>query len=286
VGTTFTMWLPAQVPERKVEYTAAVEPRLAPPPMGTTTVLAIGDDPNSCDLLRGFLGKEGIRVETATNGEDGLRLARELHPDVIALDVMMLGMEGWTVLVNLKSDPELTGIPVIMLTIADDRSKGFALGGFDYMTKPIDRDQLLAMLQRYQSAAPPSKILVVEDDAPMREMLRRMLEKEGWVVDEAENGRVALQQVAIGNPALILLDLMMPEMDGIEFVSELRKREAWRSTPVVVITAKELTANDRLQLSRYVNRVFHKGAFSREMLLAEVHNLVQASGQQRAAPRT
>jgi len=285
-GTAFTMRLPAQVTERKVEYTAAMEPRLAPPPMGSTTVLAIGDDPNSCDLLRGFLGKEGIRVETAMNGEDGLRLARELRPDVIALDVMMLGMEGWTVLVNLKSDPELTGIPVIMLTIADDKSKGFAPGAFDYMTKPIDRDRLLSMLQRYQSAAPPSKILVVEDDAPMREMLRRMLEKEGWVVDEAENGRVALQQLPVGNPALILLDLMMPEMDGIEFVSELRKHEAWRSTPVVVITAKELTAHDRLQLSRYVNRVFHKGAFSREMLLAEVHNLVQASIQQRAASRT
>jgi CheY-like chemotaxis protein len=173
-----------------------------------------------------------------------------------------------------------------MLTIADDKNKGFAPGACDYMTKPIDRDRLLAMLQRYPSAAPPSKILVVEDDAPMREMLRRMLEKEGWVVDEAENGRVALQQLPMGNPALILLDLMMPEMDGIEFVSELRKHEAWRSTPVVVITAKELTADDRLQLSRYVNRVFHKGAFSREMLLAEVQNLFQASIQQRTASRT
>ena len=286
VGTTFTMWLPAHVTESKAEYTAAVEFRSAPPPRGETTVLAIGDDPNSCDLLRSFLGKQGVRVETAMNGEDGLRLARELHPDVIALDVMMLGMEGWTVLVNLKSDPELTDIPVIMLTVADDRNKGFALGACDYMTKPIDRDRLVTMLQRYQSAAPPSKILLVEDDAPMRQMLRQMLEKEGWTVDEAENGRVALQQLAMGNPALILLDLMMPEMDGFEFVSELRKREAWRSTPVVVITAKELTADDRLHLSGYLNRVLHKGAFSREMLLAEVHHLVLASLQQRAGSRT
>ncbi len=285
VGTTFTMWLPAQVTEPKVEYTAAVEFRSAPPPRGETTVLAIGDDPNSCDLLRSFLGKQGVRVETAMNGEDGLRLARQLHPDVIALDVMMLGMEGWTVLVNLKSDPELTDIPIVMLTVADDRNKGFALGACDYMTKPIDRDRLVTMLQRYQSAAPPSKILLVEDDAPMRQTLRRMLEKEGWAVDEAENGRVALQQLAMGNPALILLDLMMPEMDGFEFVSELRKREAWRSTPVVVITAKELTADDRLHLSGYLNRVLHKGAFSREMLLAEVHHLVRTSIQRRAASR-
>ena len=177
VGTTFTMWLPAQVTEPKVEYTAAVEFRSAPSPRGETTVLAIGDDPNSCDLLRSFLGKQGVRVETAMNGEDGLRLARQLHPDVIALDVMMLGMEGWTVLVNLKSDPELTDIPIVMLTVADDRNKGFALGACDYMTKPIDPDRLVTMLQRYQSAAPPSKILLVEDDAPMRQMLRRMLEK-------------------------------------------------------------------------------------------------------------
>jgi CheY-like chemotaxis protein len=126
---------------------------------------------------------------------------------------------------------------------------------------------------------------VVEDDAPTREMLRRMLEKEGWIVDEAEDGRVALAQLAVGNPALILLDLMMAEMDGFEFVSELRKREAWRSTPVVVITAKELTADDRLHLSGYLNRVLHKGAFSREMLLAEVHHLVLASIQQRSASR-
>jgi signal transduction histidine kinase/CheY-like chemotaxis protein len=283
-GSTFVMRLPAQVAERKVEYPAAVEPRPAPAPRATT-VLAIGDDSNSCDLLRGFLGKEGIRVETATNGEDGLRLARDLHPDVIALDVMMLGMEGWTVLVNLKSDPGLTDIQVIMLTMVDDKNNGFALEACDYMTKPIDRDRLLTMLKRYRSAAPPSKILVVEDDAPTREMLRRMLEKEGWIVDEAEDGRVALAQLAVGNPALILLDLMMAEMDGFEFVSELRKREAWRSTPVVVITAKELTADDRLHLSGYLNRVLHKGAFSREMLLAEVHHLVLASIQQRSASR-
>jgi hypothetical protein len=286
VGTTFTMWLPAQVTEPQVEYTAAVGFRSAPSPRGETTVLAIGNDPNSYDLLRSFLGKQGVRVETAMNGEDGLRLARQLHPDVIALDVMMLGMEGWTVLVNLKCDPELSDIPIVMLTVADDGNKGFALGACDYMTKPIDRDRLVTMLQRYQSAAPPSKILLVEDDAPMRQMLRQMLEKEGWTVDEAENGRVALQQLAMGNPALILLDLMMPEMDGFEFVSELRKREAWRSTPVVVITAKELTADDRLHLSGYLNRVLHKGAFSREMLLAEVHHLVLASLQQRAGSRT
>jgi CheY-like chemotaxis protein len=286
VGTTFVLRLPVRVGDRKVEYPAAGESLSELPPEGATTVLVIDDDPNVCDLLKRFLGKEGIRVETALNGEDGLRLAKELHPDVITLDVKMPGMDGWTALVTFKSDRDLYDIPIIMLTIVDDRNKGFALGASDYIIKPIDRDRLLAILQKYETIGRRSKFLVVEDDAPTREMLRRTLEKEGWTVDEAENGRVALQRVAIAKPALILLDLIMPEMDGFEFISELRKREAWRSIPIIVITAKDLTADDRLQLSGYVNRILHKGAYSREMLLAEVQQLFQASLQQKAASRT
>jgi CheY-like chemotaxis protein len=241
----------------------------------------IDDDPTVCDLMRRFFNKEGFRVESAPGGEQGLRLAREIQPDVITLDVMMPGMDGWAVLAALKAEAKLADIPVIMVTMLNDKNMGYALGASDYMTKPIERERLLALLKKYRPAlasrpdAPPS-ILTVEDDPAMREMLRRTLEKEGWVVHEAENGQVGLAQVVGQRPDVILLDLMMPQMDGFEFVAALRQQETGRSIPVVVVTAKELTAEEREQLNRYVEKILQKGACSRDQLLAEVCDLVRA----------
>lgn len=215
-------------------------------------------------------------METVASGEDGLKFAGELHPDAITLDVMMPGMDGWAVLTKLKSDPELADIPVIMLTIVDDKNMGYALGASDYMTKPIDKNRLVSVLMKYQRDDQSCRVLVVEDSAPTREMLRRMLEKEGWTVSEAENGRVGLERVAEACPMLILLDLMMPEMDGFQFVIELRKNEEWRSIPVVVITAKDITQEDHLRLNGYVQTILEKGAYSRDDLLREVRDLVSA----------
>ena len=213
----------------------------------------------------------------ARSGEEGIRLAKEFHPAVITLDVLMPGMDGWAVLTELKADPALSEIPVIMLTIMDEKQMGYALGAADYLTKPIDWDRLAAVLQRYECARPPCPVLVVEDDPVMREMLQRRLEKEGWTVIEAENGRVALKRMAERQPDLILLDLMMPEMDGFQFLDEIRKREDWRSIPIIVVTAKELTAQDRQQLNGSVEKILQKGAYSREELIREVRDLVTAS---------
>jgi CheY-like chemotaxis protein len=225
-------------------------------------------------MMRRLLSKEGFRVESASGGEEGLLLARELRPDAITLDVLMPEMDGWAVLAALKADPDLAEIPVIMLTIVDDRNLGYALGASDYLTKPIDRERLVAVLHRHGSAPSPRRVLVVEDEAATRELLRRVLEVEGWTVAEAENGRAALDRVAEERPALILLDLMMPEMDGFAFMDELRQREGWRAIPVVVVTAKDLTTEDRLRLNGYVHRILQKGAYSREDLLDEVRDLV------------
>ncbi len=275
-GSTFTVRLPAEVAEPKAApLPATTRPKPLSVPAGASTVLAIDDDPVVQDLLLRFLSKEGYRVETAPGGEAGLRMARELRPDVITLDVLMPGMDGWHVLTALKADPELAHIPVIMVTIVDDRNLGFALGASDYMTKPINFDQLISILKK-RGKRVTSPILVVEDDVSTRELLSRTLEKEGWPVSTAENGRVALDKVAASRPALILLDLMMPEMDGFEFITELRKREDWRSIPVVVITAKELTAEDHRRLNTHVEKVLQKGAYSREALLQEVRDLVKA----------
>jgi signal transduction histidine kinase/CheY-like chemotaxis protein len=277
VGSTFTIRLPLHVADRQAEPEPVVEPIFATPQEGASTILVIDDDPDVHDLMKRFLRREGFWVETASGGEEGIRLARELRPDTITLDVLMPDMDGWTVLSTLKSDPELFSIPVIMLTIMDDKNLGYALGASDYLTKPIDRDRLVTILEKYRSAPPPCRVLVVEDDANMRDLLRRMLEKEGWVVTEAENGRVALERIAEQRrPALILLDLIMPEMDGFQFVDEIRSHESWRSIPIVVITAKDMTAEDRLRLDGHVVKILQKRAYSLEELLAYVCDLLAA----------
>ncbi len=284
-GTTFTIRLPAEVVEHKAGSATAAPEALQEVPQaraGTCTVLVIDDDPNVSDMMRRFLSKEGFRVETALGGEEGLRLAHELRPDAITLDVIMPNMDGWSVLTALKTNPDLASIPVIMLTIVDDESKGYALGASDYMIKPIDRERLVSMLQKYQDTSLPFSVLVVEDDIATRDMMRQVLEKEGWTVSEAKDGREALKRVAENPPSLILLDLMMPEMNGFQFAEELCKHKDWRSIPIVVVTAKDLTTEDRLRLSGCVERILEKGAYDREELLAEVRDLMAAGLRQHA----
>jgi CheY-like chemotaxis protein len=243
-------------------------------PSGASTVLVIDDDAAVRDLMARFLGKEGFRVVAAAGGEEGLQLARELTPDVITLDVLMPGMDGWSVLAALKADAGLADIPVVMLTMLDDRNLGYALGAADYLTKPIDRERLVAVLGRYRRDLP---VLVVDDDADFRDLARRTLEREGYTVVEAENGRAALDRLRDAMPSVILLDLMMPEMDGFDFVAAVRENAAWRALPIVVITAKDLTPDDHERLNGYVARVLQKGALSRDTLLGEVRDLVAAS---------
>ncbi|HEX7024615.1 MAG TPA: response regulator, partial [Gemmatimonadales bacterium] len=230
------------------------------------------------DLLVRMLGKEGFRVLEASNGEEGIRLARSGRPDVITLDVLMPGLDGWGVLAALKDDPGLAAIPVVMLSITDDRHLGFALGASEYLTKPIERARLSAVLARYRRT-PGASVLIVEDDADTRAMLRRSLEKEGWRVSEAENGRVGLERVRAEPPALVLLDLMMPEMDGFEFLDGLRGGSGDEAPDVVVMTAKELTEDDRRRLSGGVSRVLQKGGQSQEAFLAEVRSRIAMSGR-------
>jgi CheY-like chemotaxis protein len=180
----------------------------------------------------------------------------------------------WTLLAALKADPELADIPVIMVTIVDDKDLGYVLGAADYLTKPVDRDRLAAILQKYQGEDPSRLVLVIEDEGATRQMLRRTLEKEGWTVSEAENGRVGFERLGENRPALILLDLMMPEMDGFAFVTALRNHREWHTIPVVVVTAKDLTPAERQRLNGHVEQILQKTAYSREDLLREVRDLV------------
>jgi CheY-like chemotaxis protein len=257
----------------------------APSPMPTAVdrVLVIDDEATVRDLMRRFLTREGLEVVTAKDGAEGLMLAHELRPALITLDVLMPGIDGWSVLEALKANPELSDIPVVMLTILDEKSRGFALGADDFLIKPIDRERLRAVLARYRGAALPRRVLVVEDEPDTRSWLSRILHDDGWRVVEAENGRSALDRLAEAVPDLVLLDLIMPEMDGFEFLDELRHTEAGHRVPVVVITAAELSAADHQRLNGSVLKVLQKSAQSGEALLAELHDLIARRGRGHAA---
>jgi signal transduction histidine kinase/CheY-like chemotaxis protein len=278
-GSSFIIKLPAVVvtskPEKHDTATIAKQARVTEAPPGATTILVIDDDPTVHDLMRRFLTKEGYRVAIAPGGKEGIEMAKELKPDLITLDVMMAEMDGWAVLTALKADPAVAEIPVIVLTMFDDKEMGFALGATDYMTKPINRDRLVSVLRKHHHGHEPSQVLVVEDEPSIRQMVRRVLEKEGWTVREAENGKAGIHAVAENKPAVILLDLMMPVMNGFDFIRELRKNKDWQDIPVVILTAKDLTVEDRQQLKGNVERILQKGDYNREQLLSEVRELVK-----------
>jgi adenylate cyclase len=265
IGSTFTIILPDQAPE-PARLTTAMEPARESPrsnpvdaALPAVTVLVVDDDPAARDLLTTNLGREGYRTIQARGGDEALELARKLQPDAITLDVLMPKKDGWTVLAALKADPELRDIPVIMVTVAPDRGIGLSLGAAEVMTKPVDRGELTSLLRQLLSRDGP--ILVVEDDVATRDTVRHTVEKMGLTVAEVTNGRLALTWLAENPmPALILLDLMMPEMDGFEFLDTFNRRADWRHVPVIVITAKQLTAAERALLAGRARIVIRKGA--------------------------
>ena len=240
-------------------------------------VLVIDDDETVHDMLFRLLSKEGFLVEIADNGESGMDKALELKPDVIVLDVLMPGMDGWDVLTRLKNNPETASIPVVMLTMVDDRSKGYTLGVTDYIYKPVDREKLVTAITRCVRYGDTAPILIVDDDASQRDLLKRTLEKDGWETIRAHNGRAALEAVRARTPSIIILDLMMPEMDGFELINTLRKNPETREIPVVVLTAMDLSNADQMMLASNVTEVLRKGASSRDEVLKIVKDLVEST---------
>ncbi len=287
VGSTFTIRLPAVVAAAKGEAKAEAkaEPRPAPPaapsrPRGDA-ILVIDDNATAREALQQFLRHKGFRAEAAASGEEGLRLARELRPLAITLDVTMPGMDGWAVLAALKADPALAHIPVVLFTgLVDDRGEGLRRGAADYVVKPVDPNRLADLLRRYGMDTVARRVLVVDDDGDLRRRLRGLLEKEGWEVDEAGDGQAALDRLAQRRPGLILLDLLMPGMDGFEFLAALRRRKEDRSIPVVALTAKDLTGAEHERLRGAIEKVLRKGSMSYEDLVAELAAVAAGSGRE------
>ena len=287
-GSVFTIKLPAVIRAADAESAPSAaaahgEWRGASDvlPHDASCVLVIDDDPVQRDLMQRFLGREGFRVLVAEGGEEGLRLAREMRPVAITLDVMMPGMDGWTVLAALKADPAVRSIPVVMLTMVDDPNRGFTLGAAAFATKPVNRGRLSRLLRKYSAEGVQGGVLVVDHDDAARALLRTMLEAEGWTVREAENGRAALERMEEERPRLILLDLPMPEMDGFEFTEQVRLHPDWRSVPVVVVTSHDLSREERRRLNGYVETIVQKAGDSPDALLHRVCELLGGLGAER-----
>ena len=268
-GTTFTVQLPIEVTVARPRVAEAAET----PEEGLASVLVIDDDAGSRELFQRFISEEGLRPILAASGPEGVELARTQRPSAILLDLLLPDMDGWEVLRLLRNEPALAEIPVILMALAKDKSKGFTLGTTDFVSKPAD-GQLARVLARLPCDVPPCPALVIDDDAPTRETIRRMLERAGWVVREAENGLIGLTSLSEAPPHLILVDLVMPAMDGVEFLQELRSQPEWRFIPVVVMSDKDLSLDERRRLNANVQRILQKGAIRRRDFLAQVRTLL------------
>jgi len=289
-GSTFTIRLPriaqnVETPVTQGRAEGRAEARAEPVHLiaedaEEPLILVVDDDATARDLVVRHLERAGFAAVAARGGQEGLRLVRELRPAAVTLDIMMPDLDGWTVLAAIKGDPALASTPVILLSIVDQKNRGYALGAADYLVKPVDRAKLIETLTRICGSS-SGKALLVDDDEMVRRSVRQALEPIGWKVTEAENGQVAVEVLATARPDVIILDLMMPKMDGFEFLDELRSRPDWQDIPVVVITAKDLTEKDRARLNGGVERVIQKS--DRDEMLRQLTREISKCVKQQTA---
>jgi signal transduction histidine kinase/DNA-binding response OmpR family regulator len=306
-GSTFTVRFPAVIADpatpkiepaqeyRQINTTATLDELfsmsdLVPERQQQMLVLVIDDDPTTRELLHRSLSADDVSVVMAADGEEGLLLVQALHPDVVILDVLLPGVDGWSVLSTIKGSPESADIPVIMLTIVDDRDKGFVLGAHDYLTKPIDNARLTALVRglcdnrQANADVSPTRILVAEDDAQERKQLCVAIEQAGWQAIEAASGAEVVASVRACAPDLILLDLMLADHDGVQIVEQLRTSEPGHAPPIIGLTSKTLSLGARKRISESVQQILQQGKYSSSDLLQYIRQVLlnhkRPSGQE------
>ncbi|OQY49063.1 MAG: hypothetical protein B6247_24365, partial [Candidatus Parabeggiatoa sp. nov. 2] len=271
IGSTFTLSLPAHAKPQHTQSETEI-PDLLP---GDGIVLVIDEEAQVREMLKNHLSKLGYAVAVAANEDESLKLAYKLRPDAIVINVQMAEMEGWQILSTLKNDSLMAHIPVILITMAEDKQKGYAMGATDCLDKSAVSSQLAAILEKYQIGDDSTDlVMLVDDDETLREGLSFFIKTQGWRVFQAENGQVALEHLDHKKPSLILLDLNMPVMDGFEFLTHLQDNEKWRSTPVIVLTAKNLTAQEQAHLNQQVETIFQKDADNQDKLISSIHKQI------------
>jgi signal transduction histidine kinase/DNA-binding response OmpR family regulator len=271
VGSTFSFAIPleptAAAPAEPGEPVTAVSD-------GTRGILVVDDDRRSADLLRVYLEDAGYAVSIARDGVEGLELARRLRPAAVILDILLPRLNGWDLLAQLKSDPATSEIPVVIVSMTDEQGAGFALGATDYLVKPVDRARLLDALSRCVLPRGEGRTLVAIDDDPVDlDLLEAVLAPEGWRVVRATGGEEGVRAVLKERPAVVVLDLLMPDVDGFAVVEQLRADPLVGDVPVVVLTSKEMTRADRERLAGQISFLAQKGSFPQAELVSLVGRL-------------
>jgi len=281
-GSTFTVTLPLTMRDEEAPAEALrpdEETRASVEMKGKKVLLAIDDDPNVLILLKQNLEDEEYYVVGALNADEGIRKAKEIHPFAVTLDILMPQKDGWGVLSDLKADPATRDIPIIVLSIIDNKELGnkelgFSLGAFDYLVKPFDKEAIMAALQRIPGV-PAKRVLVVDDEPDAVDLLTQILQDEGYQVKGTYSGEEALRVLDATSQDIILLDLLMPEMDGFEVIQQVKANPRWRDIPIIVVTAKDLTDSDWGILHRSVDRIIQKSGLARDGLMKEVQSLLR-----------
>lgn len=285
-GSKFTVTLPlfdfavAEKETRKFlrdkesfEYLDIFEERTREAPL----ILVVEDDPPASEMVTLYLVSGGYRVAHARNGDEAIKRTRELRPFAVLLDVMLPGKDGWEVLQELKSDPEVKDIPVVIFSIIDNKDLGFALGASDYLVKPVDKATVLKKLEELSLATKKGKrlinILCIDDNTEALDMLASILEPAGYHVIKANSGRQGIESAIAYRPDLIILDLMMPEIDGFDVVNALKSNPSTTHMPIFVLTAKDITIEDRLRLAGKIENFIQKIHFTKEDLLMHIKDL-------------
>jgi len=239
--------------------------------------MVVDDDPVARDLLQRHLVKDGYNVKTVADGIEVVDLANRWQPDVITLDVLMQNIDGWTVLSKIKHDPKLSHIPVIMVSIVDEKKMGYTLGAADYLSKPVDQVTLRQVVAKHISdKVEHYNLLVIDDDQATRAVVRHTFEKLNCSVFEATNGQAGWEQVEQQIPDIIVLDLMMPDVDGFEFLDRVKKTKKWRDIPVIVLTAKTLTQDDYTRLQGRVEKIYEKAEAPLVQILSSVSDQIKS----------
>ena len=229
-------------------------------------------------MMKSKISKSGYVVHVANNGKRGIEKAKEILPDIIILDIIMPDIDGWTVYKKIKSIPLLSEVPIIIVTVGDYKKMAYDFGITEFLSKPINWDTLSDTINKYKIEMKKNHILIVDDDNVTRTILKKMLIKDGWSIAEAENGREALKSIKDKQPALILLDLIMPIMDGFEFLNKINNYED-QNIPVIIITSKDLSEDDLKYLNKNSNNIIQKGNYTRNQLVTEIDKVIKQNNK-------
>ncbi|HEV2475761.1 MAG TPA: response regulator, partial [Candidatus Dormibacteraeota bacterium] len=274
-GSVFTLTLPLETaPAEPEPRTVAAAKANEHGPL----VLVVEDEPSAAELLTRQLASAGYRTAVARTGTEALAKAKELKPAAITLDIILPGLDGWEVMTRLKSDPSTAHIPIVVVSVVENPELGMALGAMDYLVKPVDMKVLVARLKAFAPVKERLKVLVVDDDETNREWLAQALEPAGFDVLAASSGKRGIAMARARKPDLVLLDLMMPEVNGFDVVEALRTYESTRHTPILILTAATLSEKDKRKLNGQVSEILSRGRVGSSVIVDHLRTVALQNG--------